>query len=76
MIALANVGGIKLALFRNPWGKNVAGCDQPNAYGGGGEWRGKWSDCDANTWNSNPQVLQSVVVGLRAYVRVCVCIRL
>eukprot|EP00670_Eutreptiella_braarudii_P001303 CAMPEP_0174300242 /NCGR_PEP_ID=MMETSP0809-20121228/58350_1 /TAXON_ID=73025 ORGANISM="Eutreptiella gymnastica-like, Strain CCMP1594" /NCGR_SAMPLE_ID=MMETSP0809 /ASSEMBLY_ACC=CAM_ASM_000658 /LENGTH=532 /DNA_ID=CAMNT_0015405791 /DNA_START=30 /DNA_END=1628 /DNA_ORIENTATION=+ len=56
VIALANVGGIKLALFRNPWGKNVAGCDQPNAYGGGGEWRGKWSDCDANTWNSNPQV--------------------
>eukprot|EP00670_Eutreptiella_braarudii_P009670 CAMPEP_0174309048 /NCGR_PEP_ID=MMETSP0810-20121108/2145_1 /TAXON_ID=73025 ORGANISM="Eutreptiella gymnastica-like, Strain CCMP1594" /NCGR_SAMPLE_ID=MMETSP0810 /ASSEMBLY_ACC=CAM_ASM_000659 /LENGTH=415 /DNA_ID=CAMNT_0015416541 /DNA_START=31 /DNA_END=1275 /DNA_ORIENTATION=+ len=56
VIALLNVGGHKLARFRNPWGNQVAGCARGQSRNGAGEWTGTWSDCDTATWDANPEV--------------------
>lgn len=58
VLALVSHDGHDLAYFRNPWGRNVNGCNRASSTNGAGEWTGKWSDCDAESWDANPQLAE------------------
>ena len=61
VLAVVESGSERLAMFRNPWGSGVAGCASASSQPG--EWTGKWSDCDDNSWSRHPAVKEACKFG-------------